>query len=76
MYNGQKDLLWKYTILNNPQKNCWVMTGPKSFKYGKAFGKEKYYLMYDASYKQAAAMDREFLKFYHEADFQALVGSN
>lgn len=53
MYNGQKDLLWKYTILNNPQKNCWVMTGPKGFKYGKAYGNKKYYLMYDASYKQA-----------------------
>ncbi|MCF6169891.1 MAG: hypothetical protein L3J66_02810 [Bacteroidales bacterium] len=30
----------------------------------------------DAAYKEKAVMDREFLKFYHEADFQALVGSN
>lgn len=53
MYNGKKDLLWKYTILDNPRKNCWVLTGPKSFKYGKAFGKEKYYLIYDVFDKQA-----------------------
>ncbi len=53
MYNGKKDLLWKYTILNNSQKNCWVMTGPKGFKYGKAYGKEKYYLIYDSFDKQA-----------------------
>lgn len=53
MYNGKKDLLWKYTILNNPKKNCWIMSGQKYFKDGKAYGKIKYYLMYDVFGKKA-----------------------